>query len=110
MAALWTWQDDGAAVKVSSAVSAVVAVVAAMAGFVILSVKGVDPTSYVTFVTVFLIPQVVQMVRQDKTQRDVEVIKHRTNGPLDAQAETLTRIEGEIREMREEGRNDAGRP
>lgn len=104
--------------KVVSAVAVVVAVVAAMAGFVYLSVKGIDTTAFVAFTAAVLLPQAVQMFQQDKTrssqvetQKDVAIIKERTNGPLDRQAETLVKILNKLHSVDErlthlEGRDD----
>lgn len=99
--------------KVVSAVSVIAALIAAMAGFVYLSVKGIDTTAFVAFAGAVLLPQAVQMFRQDKTQQDVAIIKQRTNGPLDRQAETLTEMSqkldalGQAVEELKGGENDA---
>ncbi len=104
--------------KPASAVSAIVAVVAAMAGFVLLTLRGQDPTSFAVFAGAVLLPQIVALGRQDKTQKmveetqsDVAIVKHRTNGPLDRQAETLKELVGKVDDIGrkiEERDTDAG--
>lgn len=85
--------------KVSSAVSVIAAVIAAMGGFVVLTLKGQDPTAFATFAGVALLPQTVALFRQDKTQQDVAIIKHRTNGPLDRQAELLKELSVKVDDL-----------
>jgi len=94
-------------VKASSIVAVIAAIVAAMTGFVVLTVRGQDPTAFGLFASGILIPQVVSLLRQEKTQKDVEEIKHRTNGPMNHQTEMLTQIQhdvGEIRTEQKDGR------
>lgn len=99
--------------KVTSAVSVVIASLGAMTGFVVLTMRGGDPTPFAMFVGSVILPQAVSLLRQDKVQRiqedataDIAVIKERTNGPLDRQAELLEEIRADIKELK--GGNDAG--
>lgn len=85
--------------KISSAVSVIAAMIAAMGGFVVLTLKGQDPTAFATFAGVALLPQTMALFRQDKTQQDVAIIKQRTNGPLDHQAEILSALSNKVDEL-----------
>lgn len=100
--------------KATSAVSVVVASIAAIGGFVVLSVKGQDPAPYALFAGSVVLPQALALFRQDKTQEiqrdaqsDIAIIKQRTNGPLDRQAELLEQLVKDVQELKG-GKNDAG--
>lgn len=100
--------------KAASAVSVVVACLGAMTGFVVLSIKGQDPTPFAFFAGSVILPQAVSLFRQDKVQRvqedataDIAIIKERTNGPLDRQAEILSEIRKDIKELKG-GKGNAG--
>lgn len=93
--------------KLTSAVSVVVACLGAMTGFVVLTIKGQDPTPFAMFAGSVILPQAVSLFRQDKVQRvqedataDIAIIKERTNGPLDRQAELLQEIHQDIKELK----------
>lgn len=97
--------------KATSAVSVVVACLGAMTGFVVLTVRGQDPTPFAMFAGSVILPQAVALFRQDKVQRiqedataDIAIIKQRTNGPLDRQAEILEDIRRDVKELK--GGND----
>lgn len=79
---------------IATSVGVVFGFVAALGAFVTLSLNHVDTTPLVIFVggaATSLVPQLIALSKQHATQlqvadvkQDMEVVKERTNGPLDA--------------------------
>lgn len=71
--------------KIAILVSTVLAFMAVLAGFVVLTLAGKDTSIFVGFATsaaVFLIPQLLNLIKAHQTANDVAEVKQRTNGPL----------------------------
>lgn len=84
------------------------AFVAVLAGFVVLTLAGKDTSVFVGFATsaaVFLIPQILNLLKAHSTASDVQEIKHATNGPLTKMQEQVDQIATQITK---DGDNNAG--
>lgn len=78
--------------KVAATFGVVTGFVAALTGFVVLTIQGVDTTDFVLFVggaATMLVPQLLTLNKQGALQRDMEVVKERTNGPVTAIADNV---------------------
>jgi len=86
--------------------------VAVIAGFVALTIAGKDTAALVTVATsaaVYLIPQILTLLKAHRTQSDIAEVKERTNGPLTQMQYQVNQIATQLNEHLKDG-NNAGSP
>jgi len=77
-----------------------------LVGLVVLSIAGKDTSVYIGFATsaaVFLIPQLMGLLKAHSTSSDVQQIKHQTNGPLTRMQQQVDSIAAAVNEMNKGG-------
>ncbi len=78
--------------KVAVTIGVVTGFMGALTGYVVLTLNGVDATNFVLFVggaATMLVPQLMTLNKQGSLQRDMAVVKERTNGPVTAIADNV---------------------
>lgn len=87
--------------------------IAVLAGLVVLTLAGKDTSIFIGFATsaaVFLIPQLLSLLKVHSTQSDVAEIKHATNGPLTKMQEQVDQMTTDLRDHLKGGTDNAGSP
>lgn len=88
------------------------AFIAVLAGLVVLTVVGKDTSVFIGFASsaaVFLVPNLLNLMKSHDTQADVQQIKVQTNGPLTRMQQQVDQISQTVAELQKGGSN-AGSP
>lgn len=87
------------------------AFIVVMAGIVVLTIAGKDTSVFIGFATsaaVFLVPQLLNLLKSHDTQNDVAEIKERTNGPLTTMQNQVNLLVQEFEKHIKNGDSNAG--
>jgi hypothetical protein len=95
--------------RIAIIIGVVVGFVAMLCAIVVLTLAGKDTSVFIGFATsagVFLIPQLLTLLKAHQAATDVAIVKEQTNGPLTKMSEQVQQLTDETKKAN--GGNNAG--